>query len=144
MAYSHRAWQVAVLSYDLCRDISLHHSCCATHIRLHVAAPCRRPGMLHAALSALMHILLDDCLMRREIPREHHTSGCIHLTAIPVCVRSVMAAERIPEFWQWVSNLVPSTFGIRGFVRMNGMEARLGDVLYEYRHCGFRLSSISS
>lgn len=39
----------------------------------------------------------------------------------------------IPEFWQWISNLIPSTFGVRGFIRMNGMEARLSDVLYEYR-----------
>lgn len=39
----------------------------------------------------------------------------------------------IPDFWQWISSLIPSTFGIRGFVRMNSMEARLGDILPEYR-----------
>ena len=38
----------------------------------------------------------------------------------------------IPPFWQWVSWLVPSTFGIRGFVRMNTMGALLGDVRVEY------------
>ncbi|MDO4161196.1 MAG: ABC transporter permease [Prevotellaceae bacterium] len=39
----------------------------------------------------------------------------------------------IPEFWQWISSLIPSTFGVRGFVRMNTMGARLGDVLPEYQ-----------
>lgn len=38
----------------------------------------------------------------------------------------------IPEFWQWVSALFPSTFGIRGFVRMNTMGAMLEDVRPEY------------
>lgn len=34
----------------------------------------------------------------------------------------------IPEFWQYVSAVFPSTYGIRGFVRMNTMGATLGDV----------------
>lgn len=38
----------------------------------------------------------------------------------------------IPEFWQWVSAIFPSTFGIRGFVRMNTMGAMLEDVRPEY------------
>ena len=38
----------------------------------------------------------------------------------------------IPPFWQWISWLVPSTFGIRGFVRMNTMGALLGNVRVEY------------
>lgn len=38
----------------------------------------------------------------------------------------------IPEFWQWFSALIPSTFGIRGFVRMNTMGALLDDVRPEY------------
>jgi ABC-2 type transport system permease protein len=39
----------------------------------------------------------------------------------------------IPGFWQGVSWLFPSTFGIRAYVRMNTMGATLGDVLTEYR-----------
>lgn len=38
----------------------------------------------------------------------------------------------IPKFWQYVSDLIPSTFGIRGFVRMNTMGARLEDIMPEY------------
>lgn len=41
--------------------------------------------------------------------------------------------SNIPAFWQGVSCLFPSTFGIRGFVRMNSMGATLTDVSTEYR-----------
>lgn len=39
----------------------------------------------------------------------------------------------IPEFWQSVAYLFPSTFGIRGFIRMNSMGATLHDVNHEYQ-----------
>ena len=39
----------------------------------------------------------------------------------------------IPAFWQAVSWLFPSTFGIRGFVRINEMGGTLSDVLLEYQ-----------
>lgn len=41
--------------------------------------------------------------------------------------------SNIPSFWQGVSWLFPSTFGIRGFVRMNSMGGTLNDVATEYR-----------
>ena len=41
--------------------------------------------------------------------------------------------SNIPAFWQGVSWLFPSTFGIRGFVRMNTMGATLTDVSTKYR-----------
>lgn len=39
----------------------------------------------------------------------------------------------IPGFWQGVSYCLPSTFAIRGFVRMSSMGARIGDVTPEFR-----------
>lgn len=39
----------------------------------------------------------------------------------------------IPSFWQGVSQCLPSTFAIRGFIRMSSMGARIGDVLPEFR-----------
>lgn len=39
----------------------------------------------------------------------------------------------ISGFWQGISALIPSTFGIRGFVRMNTMGALLSDVIAEYK-----------
>jgi ABC-2 type transport system permease protein len=39
----------------------------------------------------------------------------------------------IPGYWQGVSWLFPSTFGVRAYVRMNTMGATLGDVVTEVR-----------
>ena len=39
----------------------------------------------------------------------------------------------IPRFWQSISWIFPSTFGVRAFVRMNTMGATLSDVMLEYR-----------
>ena len=39
----------------------------------------------------------------------------------------------IPGIWQGISWLFPSTFGVRGFIRINEMGARLDDVLLEYQ-----------
>lgn len=41
--------------------------------------------------------------------------------------------SNIPWFWQAVSWIFPSTFGVRAFVRVNSMGAVLPDVLTEYR-----------
>ena len=38
----------------------------------------------------------------------------------------------IPGFWQGVSCLFPSTFGVRAYIRLNSMGGTLGDVLTEY------------
>ena len=39
----------------------------------------------------------------------------------------------IPGFWQGVSWLFPSTFGIRAYIRINSMGGTLSDTLLEYR-----------
>ena len=39
----------------------------------------------------------------------------------------------IPGFWQGISYCLPSTFAIRGFVRMSSMGAQIGDVLPEFQ-----------
>ena len=41
--------------------------------------------------------------------------------------------SNIPAFWESLSWLFPSTFGIRSFVRINTMGAGLNDVVAEYR-----------
>lgn len=55
-------------------------------------------------------------------------------TSVPLLFISGVSwpQSAIPEFWQWVSALFPSTYGIRGFVRMNTMGALLDDVRPEY------------
>jgi len=42
--------------------------------------------------------------------------------------------SNIPGYWQGVSWLFPSTFGVRAFIRMNSMGATLSDVLPEFRY----------
>lgn len=37
--------------------------------------------------------------------------------------------SNIPKVWQWVAMVFPSTFGIRGFIAMNTMGARLPDIM---------------
>lgn len=37
-------------------------------------------------------------------------------------------ATSIPEFWRYVSYLIPSTFGVKGFVAMNSMGAHIEDI----------------
>ena len=39
----------------------------------------------------------------------------------------------IPGYWQGISWLFPSTFGVRGYIRLNSMGATLGDITSEVR-----------
>ncbi len=55
-------------------------------------------------------------------------------TSVPILFLSGVSwpQSSIPAFLQGVSWIFPSTFGIRGFVRMSSMGALLGDCLPEY------------
>lgn len=39
----------------------------------------------------------------------------------------------VPDFWRYVSYLFPSTFGMHGYARLQGMGAGLSEVAFEYR-----------
>jgi ABC-2 type transport system permease protein len=39
----------------------------------------------------------------------------------------------VPDFWRYAGYLVPSTFGIQGFVKLNSMGANLWEIAFEYR-----------
>ncbi len=55
-------------------------------------------------------------------------------TSVPLLFMSGVSwpQSSIPGVWQGVSCLFPSTFCIRGFIRMSSMGALLGDVIKEY------------
>ena len=55
-------------------------------------------------------------------------------TSLPLLFMSGISwpQSSIPGFWQGVAWLFPSTFGIRGFVRMSSMGALISDVAIEY------------
>ena len=54
-------------------------------------------------------------------------------TSLPLLFLSGLSwpQSALPMFWEYVGSLFPSTFGIRGYVRMSSMGANVGDVLPE-------------
>lgn len=68
----------------------------------------------------------------------HHREACMMIyvfTSLPLLFISGISwpGAAIPRFWEVVSWIFPSTFGINGFVRINNMGATLADVATEYR-----------
>lgn len=68
----------------------------------------------------------------------HHRESCMMIyvfTSIPLLFISGISwpGAAIPRFWEIISWLFPSTFGINGFVRINTMGATLADVATECR-----------
>ena len=56
-------------------------------------------------------------------------------TSVPFLFMSGVSwpKSNIPEMWQWVSWLFPSTFGIQGFIKMNTMGGVFGDIIPEIK-----------
>lgn len=68
----------------------------------------------------------------------HHREACMMIyvfTSLPLLFISGISwpGAAIPRFWEIISWLFPSTFGINGFVRINTMGATLANVTIEYR-----------
>ena len=55
-------------------------------------------------------------------------------TSVPLLFLSGMSwpQSAMPGAWQAVADLFPSTFGVRGFIRLNTMGATLQDIRTEY------------
>lgn len=67
----------------------------------------------------------------------HHREACMMIyvfTSLPLLFISGISwpGAAIPRFWEIISWVFPSTFGINGFVRINNMGATLADVTTEY------------
>lgn len=67
----------------------------------------------------------------------HHREACMMIyvfTSLPLLFISGISwpGAAISRFWEIISWLFPSTFGINGFVRINNMGATLADVTTEY------------
>lgn len=86
--------------------------------------------MLPYTLACIFFAMSLSCAMKR---REDIMLMAV-FTSVPFLFLSGVSwpQSALPQFWQCVSCLIPSSFGIRGFVRMNTMGARLEDVLPEY------------
>ena len=87
--------------------------------------------MLPYLLSCIFFAMIVSCAVRYR----ENIILLVVFTSLPFLFVSGVSwpQSAIPEFWKWLSCVVPSTFGVRGFIRMSGMEARLGDVLPEYK-----------
>lgn len=87
--------------------------------------------MLPYLLACIFFSMIVSCAIRYR----ENVILMVVFTSLPFLFVSGISwpQSAIPDFWQWISSVIPSTFGIRGFVRMNSMEARLGDILPEYR-----------
>lgn len=72
--------------------------------------------------------LVSDLIRYRE-----NVMLVVVFTSLPFLFLSGISwpQNAIPGFWQGVGDLLPSTFGIRAFVRMSSMGARIGDVAPE-------------
>lgn len=87
--------------------------------------------MLPYVLSCIFFSMTVACAIRYR----ENSILLVVFTSVPLLFLSGVSwpQSAIPDFWQWFSTLFPSTFGIRGFVRMNSMGALLGDVKAEYQ-----------
>jgi len=86
--------------------------------------------LLPYVLACIFFGMVVSCLVRY---RENVMLLIVFVT-VPLLFLSGVSwpQSSIPPFWQSVSWIFPSTFGIRGFVRINEMGGTLSDVLPEY------------
>ena len=101
-------------------------------------------GLLRIVLGKAMAYFMIYCVMGAwlvvGVPRLFHFPQLAHwpdllmLMSVPLLFLTGVSwpQSSIPGFWQGISWLFPSTFGVRAYVRLNSMGATLTDVLPEY------------
>lgn len=82
-------------------------------------------------LACIFFGMTISCLIRYR----ENVMLMVVFTSVPMLFLSGISwpKESIPSFWQGISWLVPSTFGIRGFVRLNSLGATMSDIATEYK-----------
>ena len=87
--------------------------------------------MLPYVLACIFFGMLVSCLVRYR----ENVMLLVVFFSVPLLFLSGVSwpQSSIPGFWQGISWLFPSTFGVRAFVRMNTMGGTLTDVMLEYR-----------
>jgi ABC-2 type transport system permease protein len=86
--------------------------------------------MLPYELACIFFGMIVSCVVRYR----ENVMLLMVFVSIPLLFLSGISwpRESIPAFWQSISWLFPSTFGIRGYVRLASMGATLNDVRPEY------------
>ena len=98
---------------------------------VHIANPYALLGiMVPFILACVFFGMFASCIIRYR----ENVLLIIVFTSVPFLFLSGVSwpSSSIPGFWKGVANLIPSTFGIRAFVRVNSMGANLSDVRTEY------------
>ena len=89
------------------------------------------PFLTPYLLSCIFFGMMLSCLVRYR----ENVILLVVFTSLPFLFLSGISwpQSSIPGMWQGIAALIPSTFGIRGFVRMNSMGATLADIKTEYQ-----------
>ena len=87
--------------------------------------------MLPYTLACIFFGMIVSCIVRYR----ENVMLLMVFVSVPLLFLSGVSwpQSNIPNFWQSISWLFPSTFGVRAYVRMNTMGATLSDVVLEYR-----------
>lgn len=86
--------------------------------------------MLPYLLASIFFGMLFSCIIRYR----ENVILLVVFTSLPFLFLAGVSwpESSIPAIWRGISYLVPSTFGVRGFVRISSMGATLNDVRNEY------------
>ncbi len=87
--------------------------------------------LLPFILSCIFFGLMLSCLVRYR----ENVMLLVVFTSVPLLFMTGISwpQSNIPAFWQGVAWVFPSTFGVRGFLRISSMGASLADILPEFR-----------
>ena len=87
--------------------------------------------LLPFILSCIFFGLMLSCLVRYR----ENVMLLVVFTSVPLLFMTGISwpQSNIPAFWQGFAWVFPSTFGVRGFLRISSMGASLSDILPEFR-----------
>lgn len=87
--------------------------------------------LLPYILSCIFFGMTLSCLVRYR----ENVMLLVVFTSVPFLFLTGISwpQSNIPGFWQGIASLIPSTFGIRGFLRISSMGASLSDIRVEYQ-----------
>lgn len=87
--------------------------------------------MVPFLLSTIFFGMMISCVIRYR----ENVMLIIVFTSVPLLFLAGISwpQSNIPGAWRAIAALFPSTFGVRGFVRLNTMGATLNDIQFEYQ-----------
>lgn len=87
--------------------------------------------MLPYILSCIFFGMMLSCLVRHR----ENVLLLVVFSSIPFLFMAGISwpQSNIPGVWRSIAMLIPSTFGVQGFVRLNTMGATLADIKVEYQ-----------